>query len=159
MSDRRRMLRQAALPAAVALVAAAAGFALAASAQPTSASWVAAKAVGITATAVTPAAVPTVACGAANGLLSGSIPITWTAPSGTTPSRYRLVWTGTAGSGQAYFTASPGSVTGSTLSVLGTATVTVYPEYGDWISTPASLQTRTVTTVSVAGAIVAWSCA
>lgn len=154
-----RMPRGLALPVAVALVTASASFAVVLAPQPTSAAWTVTKSAALTATAVTPAAVPTVACGAASGLLSGSIPITWTAPPGTAPSRYRLAWTGTAGSGQAFFTTSPGAVTGSTLSVLGTATVTVYPEYGDWTTSPASLQTRTITTVSVLGAIVAWSCA
>jgi hypothetical protein len=160
MTEKRlRMPRQLALPAALALVTASAAFTLALGPQPTSAAWTTSKAVGITATAVTPAAVPTVSCGAASGLLAVAIPITWTAPSGATPSRYRVVWSGTAGSGQAYFTTSPGSIGGGLLSVAGTSTVTVYPEYGDWINSPVSVQSRTVTTISVAGVVVSWTCA
>lgn len=152
-------MRSRALAAAVALVTAAAGFLLVTAPHATSAAWQDPKAFGVTATAVTAAAVPTVSCGAASGLLATAIPITWTAPVGTTPTRYRLVWAGSAGSGQAYFTTSPGSIGGGLLSVLGTSTVTVYPEYGDWTTSPVSLQSRTVTTIAALGVVVSWTCA
>ena len=144
---------------AIALVTAAAGFLLVTSPHPTTAAWQDAKAFGVSTSAVSAAAVPTVSCGAASGLLATAIPISWTAPAGTTPSRYRLVWSGSAGSGQAYFTTSPGSVGGGLLSVVGTSTVTVYPEYCDWVTSPASSQTRTVTTIAALGVVVSWTCA
>jgi hypothetical protein len=108
---------------------------------------------------VTPTAVPTVACGASSGLLATSIPITWTAPTGTTPSGYRLHWAGSAGSGDAHFTTSPGSITGGLLSIIGSSTVTVFPEYGTWLTSPVSLQSRTVTTIGALGVVVSWTCA
>jgi hypothetical protein len=125
----------------------------------TDSSWQVSKTADVTATAATATAVPTVGCGASGGLLATSIPITWTAPSGATPSRYRLHWAGTAGSGDAYFATSPGSITGGLLSVLGTSTVTVFPEYGSWVSSPTSLQSRTVTTIGTLGVVVSWTCA
>jgi hypothetical protein len=151
-------MRSRALLGAVVLVTAAAGFLLATSPHPTAAAWQDPKAFGVTASAVTATAVPTVSCGAASGLLATAIPITWTAPAGTTPTRYRLVWSGSAGSGQAYFATSPGAVGGSLLSVIGTSTVTVYPEYGDWTTSPVSLQSRTITTIGALGIVVSWSC-
>ena len=108
---------------------------------------------------MSPVAVPTVSCGAPSGLLATAIPISWTAPAGTTPSRYRLHWQGTAGTGDAFFTTSPGSVGGGLLSVLGTSSVTVYPEFGDWTTAPVSLQSRTITTIAVIGIVVSWTCA
>jgi len=143
----------------VAGLAAAAVFVVVTAPQPTSATWTSSTSEDLSATAVKPTAVPTVACGAASGLLATSIPITWTAPAGTAPSRYRLHWSGSAGSGDAYFTTSPGSITGGVLSVLGTTTVTVYPEYGSWTVSPVSLQSRTITTIGVLGVVVSWTCA
>lgn len=109
------------------------------------------------------APVPQVACGAGSGLLAGDIPISWTAsPSGGTalaPDGYTLRWAGTAGSGSITVTGTSGSVTGATLTLLGTSTVTVTANYAGWTS-PPSLQTRTITTVAgLAGAILLWSCA
>jgi hypothetical protein len=147
------------LPPVIALLAAGAAFVVAVAPQPTSAAWQSVKTMTVSASGVTATAVPTVSCGAASGLLAASIPISWTAPSGPTPTRYRLVWAGSAGSGQAYFTTSPGSVGGGILSLAGTSTVTVYPEYGDWITSPVSLQSRTVTTISALGVVVSWTCA
>jgi hypothetical protein len=141
----------------IAAVTAVSAFLVAVAPQPTSAAWTSGKAFAITATAATPTAVPTVGCGAASGLLAQAIPITWTAPAGATPSRYRLHWQGTAGTGDAYFTSSPGQVAGGLLSVLGTSTVTVYAEYGDWTA-PVSLQSRTITTIAVV-VVVSWTCA
>lgn len=144
---------------AVALLTAAAGFTIAVGPQPTSAAWQSAKTVAITSTAVLPTAVPTVACGASSGLLATAIPITWTAPAGTTPSSYRLHWQGTASApGDAVFTTSPGQIPGGLLSVLGTSTVTVYAQYGNW-EAPVSIQSRTVTTISALGIVVSWTCA
>jgi hypothetical protein len=146
------------LPAALAVGATLAAFTVASAPQPTTASWTAAVSADVTVAAVTPAAVPTVACGAGSGALATAIPITWTAPPGPTPSGYRVVWSGSAGSGQARFTTSPGSIGGGLLSVAGTSTVTVYPEYGTWVNTPASLQTRSVTTIAALGIVVSWNC-
>jgi hypothetical protein len=127
--------------------------------RPTAASWTTSATDQVTVKAVTPAAVPTVACGASSGLLAVAIPITWTPPPGPTPSRYRVVWSGTAGSGEASFTTSPGSIGGGLLSLAGSSTVTVYPVYGDWVTSPVSLQSRTVTTISALGVVVSWTCA
>ncbi|MFF2052959.1 hypothetical protein ACFVU2_15270 [Leifsonia sp. NPDC058194] len=110
-------------------------------------------------------AVPTVACGSAGGLLAANIPITWTAaPTGGNalpPQSYTITWTGTAGSGSTTVAApaTTGNVTGATLTLLGTSTVTVTANYGTWTS-PVSLQSRTITTVLGAlSLIVAWTCA
>ena len=143
----------------VAGLAAAAAFAVVNAPQPTSATWTSSKTANVTVTAVTPTAVPTVACGASGGLLATSIPISWTAPAGTTPTGYRLHWAGTAGSGDAHFATSPGSITGGVLSVIGSSTVTVFPEYGTWVTSPVSLQSRTVTTIAALGIVVSWTCA
>jgi hypothetical protein len=142
----------------VAALAAAAAFAVVNAPQPTSATWTSTKTANVVVTAVTPAAVPTVACGASSGLLAISIPITWTAPAGTTPSGYRLHWVGSAGSGDAEFATSPGSITGGFLSIIGSSTVTVFAEYGTWTA-PVSLQSRTVTTIGTLGVVVSWTCA
>ncbi|MCI0159281.1 hypothetical protein KNO15_21485 [Leifsonia shinshuensis] len=107
--------------------------------------------------------VPTLSCGSASGLLSGGVPFTWTAPasggSALTPQSYTLTWTGTAGSGSATVSGTSGSVTGATLSLLGTSTVTVTANAAGWTS-PPSLQTRTITTVlGVGGVVLLWTCA
>jgi len=145
--------------ALVAGLAATAAFAVVNAPQATSASWTSTKTANVVVTAVTPAAVPTVACGASGGVLATSIPITWTAPPGTTPTSYRLHWTGSAGSGDAEFATSPGSITGGALSIIGSSTVTVFPEYGTWVTSPVSLQSRTVTTIGALGVVVSWTCA
>lgn len=155
--DERGMPRRRILTGALALVTAAAAFALVLAPQPTTAAWVRAKSVAITASAVTPAAVPTVTCGASSGLLNALIPINFTAPPGPTPSRYRVSWTGGAGSGTVYTTTSPAQINASSISVAGTSVVTVYPEYGDWTVTPASAQTVKFTTVAVV-VVVSWTC-
>jgi hypothetical protein len=154
-----RPLRRRLVLAGTAVLSTVAAFAIGTAPQPTSAAWQEAKTLTVTASAVTATAVPTVSCGAGSGVLASSIPITWTAPSGTTPTRYRLVWSGSAGSGQAFFATSPGAISGGVLSVLGTSTVTVFPEYGDWTTSPVSLQSRTVTTIGVFGVVVSWTCA
>ncbi len=142
---------------AIALVAAAAAFLAAGSIQPTEAAWTTAKALSTTVSSVTPAAVPTVSCGAASGGILSTIPITWTAPPGPTPSRYRLHWAGSAGTGDAYFTTSPGSINASGISVAGTSVISVYPEYGNWTTSPISLQTRSFQTIAVI-VVVSWTC-
>ena len=142
---------------AVALAALAASFVAVGSIEPTEAAWTSTKVVSPTVTSVTPAAVPTVSCGAASGGILSPIPISWTAPSGPTPSRYRLHWQGTAGTGDAYFTTSPGSINASGISVAGTSVISVYPEYGSWVTSPVSLQTRSFTTIAVI-VVVSWTC-
>ena len=143
--------------ALVAGLAATAAFVVVNAPQPTSAAWTSTKTANVAVNAVIPTAVPTVSCGAAGGVLATSIPITWTAPAGTTPSGYRLHWVGTAGSGDAEFSTSPGSITGGFLSVIGTSTVTVFAEYGTWTA-PVSLQSRTVTTIGTLGVVLTWTC-
>jgi hypothetical protein len=109
--------------------------------------------------------VPTVACGSSGGLLATGIPITWTAPTiggnALAPQNYVISWTGTAGAGSTTvaYPATTGNVTGATLTLLGTTTVTVTATYGSW-SSAVSSQTRTITTLlGVGGLIVSWSCA
>ncbi|MEQ1736743.1 MAG: hypothetical protein ABL886_10140 [Rhodoglobus sp.] len=142
---------------AIALVAAAASFIVVGSIQPTEAAWTAGKVLSTTVSSVTPAAVPTVTCGAASGGILSTIPISWTAPPGPTPSRYRLHWAGSAGTGDAFFTTSPGSINASGISVAGTSVITVFPEYGNWTTSPASLQTRSFTTIAII-VVVSWTC-
>ena len=96
-------------------------------------------------------------CGAASGGILSTIPINWTAPPGPTPSRYRLHWAGTAGTGDAFFTTSPGSIDASGISVVGTSVISVYPEYGNWTTSPISLQTRSFTTIAII-VVVSWTC-
>ena len=142
---------------AIALAAVAASFVAVGSIEPTEAAWTSTKVVSTTVTSVTPAAVPTVTCGAASGGILTTIPISWTAPAGPTPSRYRLHWQGSAGTGDAYFTTSPGSINASGISVAGTSVISVYPEYGNWVTSPISLQTRSFTTIAVI-VVVSWTC-
>ena len=142
---------------AVALAAVAASFVAVGSIEPTEAAWTSTKVVSTTVTSVTPAAVPTVTCGAASGGILSTIPISWTAPPGPTPSRYRLHWQGSAGTGDAFFTTSPGSINASGISVAGTSVISVYPEYGNWVTSPISLQTRSFTTIAVI-VVVSWTC-
>lgn len=107
-------------------------------------------------------AVPTVACGAASGLIAVSIPITWTAPptgsNAVAPTGYRVDYSGTAGSGTQNVTTTSASIPGSVLAVAGSMTVTVTATYGNWVS-PVSLQTRTITAVLSVLVVVAWTCA
>jgi hypothetical protein len=116
--------------------------------QQTDASWVAApKTAAVTTTAVIPAPPTALAC-QASGLLSGSVPFTWSAPPGTVPSGYTLKWTG----------ATTGSTTSATTSAnvtppLGTITVSVYAEYGTWESA-AGIQTRAINAIVFVG----WTC-
>ncbi len=143
---------------AIAMLAAAASFVAVGSIQPTEAAWNSTKVVSATVGSVVPAAVPTVTCGAPSGLLSNNIPITWTAPPGPTPSQYRLHWAGAAGTGDAFFTTSPGSINPSAISVAGTSVISVYPEYGNWTTSPISLQTPHFTTIAVLFVVVSWTC-
>lgn len=138
--------------ALIALATAAAGFVTVVAPQPTEAAWQTTRtlAVSAQATAVTPPTALT--CGAASGLLSGSVPLTWTAPAGTTPSGYTLKWTGAA-TGSNTWSGTSGSVPASAL--LGTLTVTVHADYGSWQSA-AGTQTRTLT-ILLGG--VYWGCA
>lgn len=110
-------------------------------------------------------AVPTVSCGAASGLLAVNIPMNWTAAAtggnAIAPQSYTLAWSGSAGSGSTTVAApaTTGNITGSTLTLLGSVTVTVTANYGSWTS-PVSLQTRTITTtLGALGVIVGWTCA
>lgn len=146
-----------AVSAVVAAVAAVAACAAVSGIQSTEAAWTSSRAVSPTVTAASPSAVPTVTCGAASGSILTHLPLSWTAPSGPTPSRYRVSWGGGAGSGTAYFTSSPGALDLSGINIVGTSVITVYPEYGSWTSSPASLQTRSFTTVA-AIVVVGWTC-
>ncbi|OJX73311.1 hypothetical protein [Leifsonia sp. 71-9] len=150
---------------ASALVVLAAGVLGVSGGSPAQAGWSRSAYVTGTATAGVLGAVPTVACGSSGGLLAANIPITWTAaPTGgnaLAPQSYTIAWSGSAGSGSTTVAApaTSGSVTGATLTLLGTSTVTVTANYGTWTS-PVSLQTRTITTVLGAlSLIVAWTCA
>lgn len=158
----RRVLR---LVALAAVVLTAAGLIGVSGGAPAQAGWSRSTYVTATATAGVLGAVPTVACGSSGGLLAANIPITWTAaPTGgnaLAPQSYTIAWSGTAGSGSTTVAApaTSGNVTGATLTLLGTSTVTVTANYGTWTS-PVSLQTRTITTVLGAlSLIVAWTCA
>jgi hypothetical protein len=142
---------------AIAIAAAVAAFIAVGGIQPTEAAWTTAKVITPTVTSVTPAAVPTVSCGAPSGGILSTIPISWTVPPGPTPSRYRLHWAGSAGNGDAYFTTSPGTINASGISVAGTSVISVYPEYGNWVTSPVSLQTRSFTTIAVI-VVVSWTC-
>lgn len=141
----RRTLFLVGIAAAVAIPAFVAGSAP----QQTDASWVVTKTSVVTATAVNPAQPTALTCGSGSGLLSSSVPFTWSAPPGTAPSGYTLKWTG----------AATGSVTSATTSgnvpspALGTTTVSVYADYGNWESA-AGIQTRQVFGVIVVG----WTC-
>lgn len=142
----------------LALASGVAVFAIVVGVQPTRAAWTSVRTVNVTATAATPAAVPTVKCGGGSGTILSNplIPITWTAPAGPAPSRYRIHWAGTAGTGDVYSATTSGTINAAGISVAGTSTVTVYAEYGDWTS-PVSLQSVSFTTISVL-VVVSWSC-
>jgi len=133
----------------IAMVAAVPAFLMGTGPQQTDASWVVTKTAAVTATAVNPAPPTALTCGAGSGLLSGSVPFTWSAPPGTAPSGYTLKWTG----------AATGSVTSATTSTnvpspaLGTTTVSVYADYGNWESA-AGIQTRSIFGVIIVG----WTC-
>lgn len=151
--------------AASTLVLLAAGVLGVSGGAPAQAGWSRSAYVTGTANAGVLGAVPTVSCGSTGGLLAANIPITWTAaPTGgnaLAPQSYTIAWSGSAGSGSTTVAApaTSGSVTGATLTLLGTSTVTVTANYGTWTS-PVSLQTRTITTVLGAlSLIVAWTCA
>ena len=131
----------------IAAIAAIPAFVVGSGPQPTDATWVVTKTAAVTATAVNPTPPTALAC-QASGLLSGSVPFTWTAPAGTAPSGYTLKWTG----------ASTGSTTSTTTSAsvtppLGTITVSVYADYGNWEST-AGTQTRSINAILFVG----WTC-
>lgn len=129
----------------IAVVAAIPAFLLGSGPQQTDASWVVTKSATVTATAVNPAQPTALTC-QASGLLSGNVPFTWSAPPGTAPSGYTLKWTG------------GGSTTSATTSAtvpppLGSITVSVYADYGNWESA-AGTQTRTINGIIFVG----WTC-
>ncbi|GIT79806.1 hypothetical protein LLS1_14750 [Leifsonia sp. LS1] len=153
------------LAAVGALVLTAAGLLGVAGGSPARAGWSRSVYATGTATSGTLTPVPAVACGSAGGLLATNIPITWTTPTiggnAIAPQSYTIAWSGSAGSGSTTvaYPATTGNVTGSTLTLLGTSTVTVTAVYGSWTS-PVSLQTRTLTTtLGALGLIVGWTCA
>jgi hypothetical protein len=133
----------------VAGLAATAAFVVVNAPQPTSAAWTSTKTANVAVNAVIPTPPTALTCGAGSGLLSGSVPFTWSAPPGTAPSGYTLKWTG----------AATGSVTTATTSgnvpspALGTTTVSVYADYGSWESA-AGIQTRSIFGVVIVG----WTC-
>lgn len=156
MRDGRRRVAAVLVVAAVAVVAA--GGISRGGAATTEAAWQRPSYATATVSTGTLQPVPAVACGAAGGLLAVSIPITWTAPAtGPTPTGYIVAWAGAAGTGQNTATGTSGTVPGGALSVLGSSVVTVTGTYGLWRS-PVSLKSLTVSTVSVAGIIVSWTC-
>jgi hypothetical protein len=131
----------------IAAIAAIPAFVVGSGPQQTDATWVVTKTATVTATAVNPAQPTALAC-PGSGLLSGSVPFTWSAPPGSAPSGYTLKWTG----------AATGSTTSATTSAnvtapLGSITVSVYADYGSWQSA-AGTQTRTINGVLFVG----WTC-
>lgn len=150
MVDTRRV-RRALVLVGVATAVAIPAFLLGSGPQQTDASWLVTKAAGVTATAVTPTAPTALVCGASGGGLFTAVPFTWTAPTGAAPSGYTLKWTGAA-TGSATSTTTSGNVPTSAL--IGTLTVSVSSDYGNWESA-AGAQTRKVTVVLI-GAL--WSC-
>lgn len=154
--SRRMTALAAALLAPVALAAAG-------GAEPASARWATTTSVTATLVAGTLPPITSVSCGSSGGLLGGDIPITWTTPSGPgvlAPQSYTLAWSGSAGSGSRTVPApaTGGTVSGATLTLLGSSTVSVTSNYGGWRS-PPSQQTRTISTVVGAlGLVVAWTC-
>ena len=146
MTDARAIRRH--LPvAATAVLAGLAAFVVGAGPQVTDASWTTTKTMAISATAVIPAAPTALTC-PGSGLLSSTIPFTWTAPAGTPPSGYTLKWSGAA-TGSSTWPTTSGTVT----SPLGNMTVSVYADYGDWQS-PVATQVRHVLGVVIVG----WTC-
>lgn len=129
--------------------------------QPTEAAWTRSTYVNTTLMSGKVYPVTSLSCTASSGIIATSIGFRWTQPAttgnGLVPTSYKLVWTGTAGSGQTTVTGLSGSVPGSTLSELGSSTVTVYANDGTWQSA-ISTQTRTITTISALGIIVSWTC-
>ena len=144
-------VRRALLLTLVAALTATAGFTVAIAPQPTRAAWQDPKTLAATATATAVTPPTALTCGASSGGLFSSIPFTWTAPAGTTPSGYTLKWTGAA-TGQASFSTTSGSVPPAAL--LGNITVSVYADYGSWQSA-AGTQTR-LASVLIAGVL--WGC-
>ncbi|HEY4153460.1 MAG TPA: hypothetical protein VGM38_09080 [Pseudolysinimonas sp.] len=131
----------------LAAVAAIPAFLLGSGPQQTDATWLVTKTAAVTVTAVSPAPPTALAC-QAGGLLTANVPFTWTAPPGPAPSGYTLKWTGT----------NTGSTTSATTSAsvaapLGSITVSVYADYGNWESV-AGTQTRTINGVIFVG----WTC-
>jgi hypothetical protein len=129
------------------MAAAIPAFLLSSGSQQTDASWTVTKTAAVTATAVTPTPPTALAC-PASGLLAASVVFTWSAPPGPAPSGYTLRWTG-ATSGSVSSTTTTANVT----SPLGTITVSVYADYGNWESA-AGTQTRNVNGVLFVG----WTC-
>ena len=144
-----RTARRVLLMSGIALIAAIPAFVMGFGPQQTDATWVVTKTAAVTATAVNPAPPTALTCGAGSGLLSGSVPFTWSAPPGTTPSGYTLKWTGAA-TGSVSTTTTSGNVPSP---ALGTTTVSVYADYGSWESA-AGIQTRAIFGVIVVG----WTC-
>jgi hypothetical protein len=142
-----RLTRRILVPIGLALAVAIPAFVVSSGPQQTDATWVVTKTAAVTATAVTPAQPTGLTC-PGSGLLSGSVHFTWTAPPGPAPSGYTLKWTG----------ASSGSTTSATTSAnvtspVGSITVSVYADYGNWESA-AGTQTRTINGIAFVG----WTC-
>ena len=129
-------------------------------APPAQAAWLNSERASGTFKAMTTQPVPTVTC---NGPFNNGMPITWTAPATSrAPSRYYITWSGGAGSGEAVVTGTSYSIPGTFLSLGGSSVVRVYARWGtttNYFQSAQSLQTRTITTVSVAGIVVSRSCA
>jgi len=121
-------------------------------AQLTSAAWTDNEHVTATVSSGSVSAPTNLICLQSGGLLSSSIPISWTAPAtGPAPTSYTVYFAGTAGTGSFTVTGTSAVITGGLLT-LGSAQVTVVSNYGNWQS-PAS-NARTISLVLIVG----WGC-
>lgn len=120
--------------------------------QLTSAAWTDNEVVTPTVTSGSVSAPTSLICVQSGGLLSSSIPISWTAPaSGPAPTSYTVYFAGTAGTGSFTVTGTSAVITGGLLSI-GSAQVTVAANYNNWQSVRSNA--RTISLVLVLG----WGC-
>ena len=145
--------------AALATLAAAAGFQ---PPEPTLAAWSRTSYVSAPLTAGVVNPVTSLSCAAGFGALGGGIRFNWKEPStdgyGLKPTSYTLKWSGTAGTDEVSdIQGLSGIIPGSALSLLGSSRVVVHAKYGNWESA-VSTETRTFTTISIAGFLVNWNC-
>jgi predicted ribosomally synthesized peptide with SipW-like signal peptide len=120
--------------------------------QLTSAAWTDDEYVTPTVTSGSVSAPTNLICLQSGGLLSSSIPISWTAPTtGPAPTSYTVYFAGTAGTGSFTVTGTSAVITGGLLSI-GSAQVTVAANYSNWQSVRSNA--RTISLVLVLG----WGC-
>jgi hypothetical protein len=137
MSERQTITRATPM-VLLAVVAAGAAFVVGAGPQLTDASWTVTKTFAVNAVAIIPNRPTALTCPASGGILT-PVPLTWTAPPGTTPSGYTLKWTGNE-TGSSTWPTPSGTVTPP---LIGFIIVSVYADYGNWQSL-AGTQTRRV---------------